>query len=99
MPGDPPARFEREMGCTEAEWLQWLPAAVGGRPLGLESGRAVVRLEDGTLELRWRALPPRVIALLRIPRLQVAFAFEGVGGARRAEFMRHFDLFTQRGGG
>ena len=22
-------RFEREMGCTEAEWLMWLPAAIG----------------------------------------------------------------------
>ena len=21
-------RFEREMGCTEAEWLMWLPACV-----------------------------------------------------------------------
>ena len=24
-----PARFSREVGCTEAEWLMWLPAAVG----------------------------------------------------------------------
>ena len=24
-------RFEREMGCTEAEWLMWLPAAIGER--------------------------------------------------------------------
>ena len=23
------ARFTREMGCTEAEWLGWLPAAIG----------------------------------------------------------------------
>ena len=22
-------RFERDMGCTEAEWLRWLPAAIG----------------------------------------------------------------------
>ena len=22
-------RFEREMGCTEAEWLGWLPNAIG----------------------------------------------------------------------
>ena len=22
-------RFERDMACTEAEWLRWLPAAIG----------------------------------------------------------------------
>jgi hypothetical protein len=27
------ARFEREMGCTEAEWLRWLPGAVGAHAL------------------------------------------------------------------
>jgi hypothetical protein len=24
-----PECFEREMGCTEADWLRWLPQAVG----------------------------------------------------------------------
>ncbi|TXT33069.1 MAG: hypothetical protein FD135_5564, partial [Comamonadaceae bacterium] len=24
-----PERFERDMGCTEADWLRWLPQAVG----------------------------------------------------------------------
>ena len=24
-----PERFERDMACTEAEWLSWLPRAVG----------------------------------------------------------------------
>ena len=24
-----PEQFDREMGCTETEWLMWLPAAMG----------------------------------------------------------------------
>ena len=49
--------------------------------------------------LAWQVLPPRRIALLCIPRLAVAFRFEGVDDAARQAFMRHFDLYTQRGGG
>ena len=29
-----PERFEREMGCTETEWLRWLPRAMGGTTCG-----------------------------------------------------------------
>ena len=37
---DVPAAFSREQGCTEAEWLGWLPGAVDGRALALQSGQA-----------------------------------------------------------
>jgi len=92
-------RFERDMGCTEAEWLQWLPAAVGGCPVRVHRREATVSVAGGVLRLRWQPMPARAIALLRIPRLHVAFAFEGVDAQARAGFMRRFDLFTQRGGG
>jgi hypothetical protein len=96
-------RFEREMGCTEAEWLQWLRIAAHGHGLDVGErdgeGEATVPFEAGALRLRWRTLPPRVIALLRVPRLHVAFAFEDVPDAARQAFMRRFDLLTQRGGG
>jgi hypothetical protein len=92
-------RFEREMGCTEAEWLQWLPHAAASPALRVGNGEATVAVADGTLSLRWHPLPPRAIALLRLPRLHVAFAFDDVGDDARQAFMRRFDLFTQRGGG
>lgn len=97
--GADPLRFEREMGCTEAEWRSWLPGAVRGAPLQLEHERAQVTLGAGRLVLQWQTLSPRVIALVRIPRLLVSFSFEGVPPAERDVFMRYFDLHTRRGGG
>ncbi|MBL8341461.1 MAG: hypothetical protein JNL30_08335 [Rubrivivax sp.] len=94
-------RFEREYGCTDREWLRWMPGATGGRAPELQPGASAleVPLDEGLLRLRWQVLPPRVIALARIPRLAVAFAFEGASLQTRLKFMRHFDLFLQRGGG
>ena len=64
-------------------------------------GAADVTLEGGgTLSLRWQVLPERRIALIRLPRMQVCYAFsEGVPAEARAEFMRLFDLHMRRGGG
>jgi len=92
-------RFDREMGCTEAEWLGWLPAAIGEHAWTREGTGAVVDLSPGRLRLSWRAGEPRVIALLRLPRLHVSFRFEGVEAPARRAFMERFDLYMQRGGG
>lgn len=93
------ARFEREMGCTEQEWLMWLPAAIGDREWRLGASRADVDIGPGTLRLDWRVGEPRVIALMRMPRLHVSFRFEGLDAGQRLAFMRRFDLYMQRGGG
>lgn len=92
-------RFERDMGTTEAEWLAALPRACGEHPITCAPGQAQVRIGPGQLHLHWHPLPPRVIALLRMPRLAVRFAFEGVTEEERLRFMRRFDLTMQRGGG
>jgi hypothetical protein len=91
--------FERDYGCTEAEWLRWLPGAVGAHALQLTPGAAQVEIDGGRLRIRWAELPPRRIALLHLPRLQVEFGFDAVGDEARRRFMHHFDLFLQRGGG
>lgn len=87
------------MGTTEAEWLMRLPLAVGPHALQYEGSTARVALNTGQLLLRWQVLPPRAIALLRMPRLEVGFVFEGVDAASRLQFMQRFDLTMQRGGG
>jgi hypothetical protein len=92
-------QFEREMGCTEAEWLGWLPAAIGEHAWTREANRAVVDLAPGSLTLGWRSGEPRVIAQIRLPRLHVSFRFEGLDAQRRLAFMKRFDLYMQRGGG
>ncbi|MCZ8250888.1 MAG: hypothetical protein O9318_00305 [Hylemonella sp.] len=94
-----PETFERDMACTEAEWLAWLPAALGDCPYQQGSGEVQVQIGSGALQLQWQALPPRTIALMRLPRLAVRFVFRGVPDAERTAFMRRFDLYTQRGGG
>ena len=91
--------FEREMGCTVPELVRWLPGASGESDVALQTDSAVITLGAGTLRLRWHPLPPRQIALMRMPRLAVSFAFENVDEAQRQRFMRYFDLYTQRGGG
>ncbi|MGY0194954.1 hypothetical protein ACWA7J_07765 [Leptothrix sp. BB-4] len=99
----PPA-FSREQGCSEAEWLGWLPGAVGPHPWrSTGEGAAEVNLDawqpGARLLLDWQTLPPRRIALLQMPRLAVRFTFEGCEAPERARFMHYFDLYTRRGGG
>jgi len=95
-----PATFSREHGCTPAEWLGWLPGAVRAQAWQRTADtQAVVQVGAGRLVIDWQALPPRQIALARLPRMQVHYAFEQVTDDERHAFMRYFDLFMQRGGG
>jgi hypothetical protein len=94
-----PQRFEREMSCTEADWLRWLPGAVGDLHWKLQAGAAGVRVGDGALGLKWEVAEPRVIAQVVMPRLLVRFRFGGVNDIERHAFMTRFDLYMQRGGG
>lgn len=94
-----PETFERDMACLEADWLRWLPSAIGEHFYKLHPGRAGVRLGDGALGLTWQVAEPRVIGLVRLPRLLVRFRFGGVSEVDRQAFMTRFDLYMQRGGG
>ena len=91
--------FEREMGCTEAEWLGWLPAAIGDKPWQRDRNSVQVDIGAGRLSLSWTVGSLRVIALLRLPRLLVSFRFAGLSESERHAFMKRFDLYMQRGGG
>lgn len=92
------------MGCTEAEWLGWLPAAMGHHAWQRNGQSASVDIKNadgslGRMQVQWQDGAPRQIALIRIPRLLVSFQFEGLTDAQRYTFMRRFDLYMQRGGG
>ena len=98
--GGPAEAFEREYGCTQEEWLRWMPEAVHGHPWGQpQPSHLCVSVGAGTLDITWDVLAPRAIALIRLPRMAVRFQFQGVGPEERAAFMRRFDLHLQRGGG
>jgi hypothetical protein len=94
-----PEVFEREMGYALGEWLLRLPLAIGAHPWTQEGDTAQVVLGNGVLALAWRELPPRAIALMRMPRLQVRFVFLGLNDEQRFTFMKRFDLAMQKGGG
>lgn len=93
--------FEREYGCTTSEWVRWMTEAVtGGRAVeDCNEGAIEVALGGGRLTISWAALPPRTIALIRLPRLSVRFCFDRVSSTDRTAFMRQLDLRLQRGGG
>lgn len=93
------ASFDREMGCTEKEWLGWLPNAIGAHPYQQIAQALTARIGAGQLALSWRVAEPRAIGLARIPRLMVSFRFTGLDEAERYLFMKRFDLYMQRGGG
>ena len=94
-----PESFTREMGCTEAELGQWLAPAVGDRPLAVTARHAEAPVGSGRFTLDWTVLPPRRIALITMPRLEVRFTFDGVSETDRQAFMKRFDIYMQRGGG
>ncbi len=94
-----PAHIERDMGCTEAEWLRALPAAMGDVPWRQEGAVVLATLGDGCLRITWHQGEPRVIALMRMPRLHVVFDFQDEDELARRAFMKRFDLYMQRGGG
>lgn len=91
--------FDREMGCTEKEWLGWLPEAMGQNRYQRVAQALSARIGAGQLTLSWRVGEPRAIALARIPRLMVSFRFTGLDDMERYSFMKRFDLYMQRGGG
>ena len=92
-------RFERDMGCTEAEWLRWLPAAMGEHPWTRQGQSLSAEIAPGQLRLSWHQGEPRKIASTRFPRLLVSFEFANLDDAQRLQFMKRFDLYMQRGGG
>lgn len=92
--------FERDMACTEAEWMAWLPSAMGRSVWQQEARTVTAQLNGGGhVRIQWEVLPPRTIALMRLPRMGVSFRFTDADESARYSFMRRFDLTTQRGGG
>lgn len=87
------------MGCTESDWLGWLPRAMGAVHWQLQGHAVHAQFAVGQLHITWQVTEPRRLGLAVIPRMQVCFAFAGVPDDERFVFMKRFDLYTHRGGG
>lgn len=92
--------FDREIACTEREWLASLPQAIGAHPYQQIAQALTVQIgAQGQLILSWRLAEPRKTGAARFARLQVSFRFSGLDDTQRYLFMRRFDRLMQRGGG
>jgi hypothetical protein len=91
----------RLMGCTLKELVAWLPAASNFRSFTINrlTPNEILFPDDG---VKIVAMPQqsRQIALLVIPVLDVVFNFDSRWDKLALDqFMKRFDMYTQRGGG
>jgi hypothetical protein len=91
--------LDREMGCTRAEFMRWLPGAADHAGAALVGEGLTLALAGGLVEISLEERPARRIALVTIPVLAVRFRFLGLEEAARALFLARFDAYTRRGGG
>jgi hypothetical protein len=94
-----PEELQREMGCTRAEFLRWLPGATRHAPIRAEGDVFQVRDATGCVEIAIEERPPRRIASIVLPVLAVRFRFIGMDMPARQAFLDWFDAYTRRGGG
>jgi hypothetical protein len=93
------AILHREMGCTRGEFLAWLPGAVRDAPFEVDADLIRIRYAAGEVRIRIAQAAERRLGLLSLPVLMVSIQFVGIEARAREEFLKHFDLFTRRGGG
>ena len=91
--------LRREMGCTREEFLRWLPGATKYAPVVMTGDLHRVLLDSGRVEITIAELPPRRIASISLPVLEVRFRFIGMNAAAQTAFLEYFDQYTRRGGG
>ena len=97
MPGE--FRVHREMGCTRAELMEWLPGATGQAPLTIDGGVVTATTRGGSVRISMEEKAPRRLGSMALPVLAVTFCFRDLDEAARGDFLRRFDLYTRRGGG
>jgi hypothetical protein len=91
--------LEREMAATPQEFMHGLRQAFPDGVDVLGEGRVRAVHGGACLDIAYSVLPPRVIALLRLPRLQVSLCFTAGTPAQQQALLTRMDLAMQRGGG
>lgn len=88
----------RDMATTERELRQGLLFAF---PAGVTERDGMFRVDyaAAAMEIRTAPLPPRVIALLTLPRLEVRIRFTEGTPQQQRSMLERMDRALQRGGG
>ena len=96
-------QFNRNMGCTSADLMRWLPQALGELHTNTSlvvDGQVLKKTDQPQLRIFGSSQPLRKIALLEIPVLQVKLQFSESWSQSDCEaVLKRFDLYTRRGGG
>jgi hypothetical protein len=96
-------KIRREMGCSSEDLIRWLPLAMGSYYPSTNltiDGLAIYVYPEPIVEIIAVTKPPRKIALLNIPVMDISFSFsQELTISERDELMKRFDLYTRRGGG
>ena len=88
----------RDMATTEQEFRSGLLFAF---PEGVSEETGLFRIDyaGASMEIHTKPLPPRVIALLRLPRLEVRIRFTAGTVEQQRGMLARMDRALQRGGG
>jgi hypothetical protein len=91
-------RLVRDMATTEREFRNGLTFAF---PQGVTERDGVFHVAHAgaAMEIALAPLPPRVIALLRLPRLEVRIRFSAGTPVQQQAMLARMDRALQRGGG
>ena len=92
---------QRLMGCTVDELVTWLPAAANYKIFKVNQQTPIeINFPDDGIKIEATPQKSRQIALLVIPVLSVVFSFDEKWDKLSInQFMKRFDMYTQRGGG
>jgi hypothetical protein len=88
----------RDMAITAAELRRSLHSAFPGN-VSEQEGRYRIVFAGATLGIDAKPLPPRIIALLELPRLEVRLRFTAGTPGQRGLLLERMDRALQRGGG
>lgn len=80
---------------SRADFLRLLPVATGGADYR-EAGDEFI---GHGWRLRFRAISPLVIGMVRLERHRIEIVFDGLGPEDQDRFMQRFTMHYQRGGG
>ena len=94
-----PFQLHRDMGCTRAEFMGWLPGATRQALLQVDGDKVTVITHGGRVQISLEEKPPRRMGLVALPVLGITFCFRGLDALARDDFLAYFDLYTRRGGG
>jgi hypothetical protein len=92
-------RLNRDMACTRAEFIGWLPGATRQASFQIDGDKVTVITHGGRVQISLEEKPPRRMGPIALPVLGITFCFRGMDKLTRHAFLAYFDLYTRRGGG